>query len=158
MSGIVIPDYPIIRTLALGTLAHYSQSMSGWRKVPSRRGVGYRYTPELDGGSPRPVRLGVIRFLHEVIVDGHYDPDGTLREDPHEGLDLNLELLDEACAPATSSPWTFTATHVRPHGSREAQIQVLDMTEPAKIGTAVVSVTLDIQIPSGTYDDVDESS
>jgi hypothetical protein len=151
MAAIIAVDYPILRTLPLGTEAHYSQDMAPWRAAPTRRGDGHRIVPQQHGAAARPVYRGPIRFIHEVTVSGRVDPDGDPYTDWVEGLDVNLGLLYAACETVTSSPYTFTATHVRPYGSRTAQVQVLDIVVPDNFGPGVVTVGLDILIPSGTF-------
>jgi hypothetical protein len=158
MAAIIAVDYPILRTLALGTEAHYSQDMAPWRSAPTRRGDGHRLVPQQHGSAARPVYRGPIRFLHEVTVSGRVDPDGAQYPDWIEGLDNNLALLYEACETVTVPPFTFTATHVRPYGNREAEIQVLDIVTPDNFGPGVVTVGLDILIPSGTFDEIPAGS
>ena len=144
-------DYPILRSLSLGTEAHWSQDMAPWRSAPTRRGDGFRTVPQQHGGAPRAVYRGPIRFLHEVTVSGRVNPAGVPYGDWIEGLDANLDLLYAACETVTVPPFTFTATHVRAAGSRTAQVQVLDIVTPDNFGPGVVVVGLDIVIPSGTF-------
>jgi hypothetical protein len=149
--AIVAVDYPIIRTLPLGTFAHYSEDMAPWRAAPTRRGAGFRVLPMEDGVVPRPVFKGKLRILHEVIVSGRQNPDGVPYTDWTEGLDANLALLYAACEPNPVWPYTFQITHVRPQGSRVAQGMVVDIVVPDHFGPGIVTVGLDIVIPSGTF-------
>ena len=158
MAAIIAVDYPILRTLALGTEAHYSQDMAPWRSAPTRRGSGFRTVPQQHGGAPRPVYRSPIRLLHEVTVSGRVDPDGDPYTDWIEGLDNNLDLLYAACETVTVPPYTFTATHVRPYGSWSCEVQVLDIVTPNNFGPGVVTVGLDILIPSGTFVEIPAGS
>jgi hypothetical protein len=88
-----------------------------------------------------------------VWVDGRYKTDGTVWSDPAEGWRVNLGLLEEACEPASSAPWTFTAIHHLPDGdTRTAQIQVVDLTFPTRMSGVAADVTLDIVVPAGVFE------
>jgi hypothetical protein len=158
MSTPILAEYPTIRTLDLGTRAHLSRSMAPWWTSPSRRGSGVRLAPQVDGGFPRPIHTGAIRFIHEVWVDGRFDVDNAVNADPREGWEVNLGLLEAACAPESDSPWTFSAVHHLPDESeRHADIQVLDIVIPRRHGGVAALVALDIQIPDGQFVDVESS-
>jgi hypothetical protein len=148
----VLADYPLIRTLNLGTEAHLTVSdMAAWRALPTIRGEGGRVLPGVDGVAPRPVKRGPVRIVHQVHVSGWVDPDGVAISNPDTGLETNLGLLNTAIAPATSAPWTFQVSHVRSSGTRTAQATVLDVTTPREVGDRLVVVGLDILIPSGVF-------
>lgn len=148
----VLEEYPVIRTLSLGTRAHLSKTMSGWWTPPGRRHSGGRAVPGVAGRSARPVVGDQIRFLHPVWVDGRYQVGGTAYTDPSEGWRLNLGLLETACVPAGTSPWTFTAVHHLPSGAtRTAQIQVLDLVLPERFAGVAAEVTLEIAVSAGTF-------
>jgi hypothetical protein len=149
----VIRQYPILNGLNLGTRAHLSQSMRGWWTFASRAGAGVREIPGTNTASPRPVYRRVIRFQHPLYVSGLWDPDGVEYADPVEGFRVNMALLEQACEPATAAPWTVPATHVLPDGGqRTAQVQVLDVVTPRSVAPPLVLVTLDIQVPSGSFE------
>jgi hypothetical protein len=152
----VLAEYPQIRTLSLGTRAHLSLAMAGWWSPAERRYArpdGGRVAPGMVGVAARPVVKGPIRFLHRVRVDGRYLPNGNPSSDPAEQWRLNLSGLETACAPESSSPWTFQAVHhLRDGATRTAQIQVVDMVVPFRPSGAAGTVTLDIVVPSGEFD------
>lgn len=149
----ILSEYPVIRTLSLGTRAHLSRSMAGWWTPPGRRAAsgGGRAVPGLPGRSARPVVADAIRFLHPVWVDGRYQVDGSAYADPAEGWRLNLGLLETACAPQGAAPYTFEAVHHVAGGTRTAQIQVLDIVVPSRAAGVAAEVTLDIVVPSGQF-------
>ena len=152
MSTPILSEYPTIRTLDLGTRAHLSRSMAGWWTLPERRHSTPQIVPGQDGGLPRRVVNGPIRFLHEVFVDGRYDINGAVLSDPAEGWRTNRSLLETACEPAAASPWTFEAVHHLPSGAtRTANIQVLDITFPSRFAGIAAEITLDILVPTGTF-------
>ena len=147
----ILSEYPVIRTLSLGTRSHLSLAMAGWWTPASRRGDN-RAIPGLAGQAPRPVVSDSIRFLHPVRVDGRFTTAGAATGDPWEGWRVNLGLLETACAPAGSSPWTFEAVHhLRDGATRTAQIQVVDIVVPSRPAGVSAEVTLDIVVPSGLF-------
>lgn len=147
----ILQEYVEIRTLSLGTMAHLSQNVADWWTPRQRRGSP-RTVPGSDGAKSRPVVLGPIRFLHPVWVDGRYTTAGAENGDPSAGWQTNLGLLEDACEPASASPWTFQAVHTLPSGAtRTAQIQVTDMLGPTDRGATAGIITLEILIPSGVF-------
>jgi hypothetical protein len=148
----IVDEYLTIRTLNLGTRAHLRKDMGPVWGAPQRRSGGPRILGGEDGSLPRPVKTGFIRFLHEVWVDGRYSVEGAVNANPDTGWRTNLDALYTACAPETADPWTFTATHTYPGGSRTAAIQVLDIVLPRRFAGVAGPVTLDIVIPTGEWD------
>jgi hypothetical protein len=147
----VLAEYPVLRTLSLGTRAHLSRTMAGWWAPPRRRG-GARTVPGQAGVAARPVVRGAVQFLHPVWVDGRYNVAGVSAGDPAEQWRVNLGLLEAACAPAAAAPWTFTAVHHLPDGAtRTAQVQVTDLLVPSRLAGVAAEVTLELLVPSGQF-------
>ena len=144
-------DLLTINGLSVTSRSHVCEDISGVYAPPQPRGQT-RVVPGQPGELPRRLQPGAARFSLPVVVFGDCEPDGTPYADVREGLRVNLDLVRQAASPASSAPWTVTATHTLPDGAtRTAQVQVVSVEGPVPIGPSAARVVLDVVVPSGTW-------
>ena len=146
---LVVSSEPVsIGTWVFGTPACTVTNVHVVRTKPTIRS-NLQPIPDAAGESAGKALPGAIRFAMEVLLHGDRDVDGNVVADARQGLGDLEDAMEAAILPPATAP--FTRTIVDTARSREAQCQVLNISEPTRISTVTQHYVIQVVIPSGTW-------
>lgn len=128
----------------------HNRSLRRLRSTIRTRGEN-RMVPGTAGVIANPVRLDQTIVDLELMVMGQNDGAGTPHVSMLQGLDLNLDYLEDwvrSHADGTTATWA--ATLVTTGGTFTSDVQILNW-QIAQENAVQVVVGYDLRIPSGTW-------